>query len=79
MQISIKELKEYCRYKSIILVGNGKEVTDCSNGDLIDSYDLVVRMNHGYVRQGYEKNMGIKTDIWALAYNRQNEQIEEYK
>jgi hypothetical protein len=49
--------------KNILLVGNGPSVKDQELGELIDSYDRVVRFNW-YHTEGYEKYVGAKTDIW---------------
>lgn len=51
--------------KKVIIVGNGKGVLNKPNGDIIDSYDIVVRLNH-YRTKSYEKYVGTKTDCWAL-------------
>jgi len=45
-----------------IVVGNG--ITE-NLGDKIDEFDTVIRCNH-YVIKGYEKDVGTKTDIWAI-------------
>lgn len=47
---------------SVILVGNGTSVLDNDNGELIDSFDTVVRFN-SYKISGYEINVGTRTDI----------------
>ena len=48
---------------SCILVGNGTSLLDKEQGDLIDSYDTVVRFNQCRI-SGYEKHTGRKTNIW---------------
>ena len=48
---------------NIILIGNGPSVKKREFGDLIDSYDTVVRFNWYHIK-GYEKNVGTKTDHW---------------
>ena len=47
----------------LVLVGNGPSVKDHEMGELIDSYDTVVRFNWYHI-DGYEKYVGTKTDIW---------------
>ena len=49
--------------KKIVLVGNGSSVLNCENGQLIDSFNTVVRFN-SYKIRSFECNIGIKTDIW---------------
>ncbi len=50
--------------KKIILVGNGTDAVSREAGEQIDSFDVVVRFNNFKI-EGYEKNVGTKTDIWA--------------
>ena len=47
----------------LILVGNGPSVKSHKMGELIDSYDTVVRFNWYHI-DGYEEYVGTKTDIW---------------
>lgn len=46
----------------IIIVGNGSSLLDKQNGELINSFENVVRFNR-YAIEGFEKNVGTKTDI----------------
>ena len=48
----------------ICIVGNGAGVLTNQNGKFIDSCDLVVRMKN-FVLEGFEKNVGSKTDIYS--------------
>ena len=47
----------------ILLVGNGSSVLDEPLGDLVDSFDHVVRFN-SFKTKGLEEWTGIKTDTW---------------
>jgi len=49
---------------SVIIVGNSPSVLSEEYGSVIDSYDIVIRVNK-CVTRGYEKFIGKKTDIWA--------------
>jgi len=49
--------------EKILLVGNGPSVERYELGDVIDSYDYVVRFNWYHIK-GFEKNVGTKTDVW---------------
>lgn len=51
----------------VILVGNGISSGKYEYGDLIDSYDTVVRFNW-YQTKGREKYVGSKTDIWFTSF-----------
>jgi SAM-dependent methyltransferase len=48
----------------IILVGNGPSILEHEYGQLIDSYDVVVRFNW-YHTKGFEKHTGVKTNVWV--------------
>ena len=50
---------------SVILVGNGESLLGSNMGEKIDSYDTVVRFD-GLNIEGYEKDVGTKTDILVL-------------
>lgn len=50
---------------SVLLVGNGPSATSWQAGQLIDSFDLVVRFNRFNVK-GYEQWVGNKTDVWVI-------------
>lgn len=51
---------------STIVVGNGGSLLDREMGNLIDSYDTVVRINRCKT-DGFEKHVGSKTDIWVVS------------
>ena len=65
---SLEEIKEFCKGKSIIIVGNSSRLLNERHGKLIDSYDIVVRINKGYFhRQNfYSDKIGNKTTILSL-------------
>ena len=48
----------------VIIVGNGTSVLNKKHDKLIDGHDIVIRLG-GYVTEGYEEFVGIKTDIWS--------------
>jgi len=48
----------------VILVGNGPSLLSSGLGSLIDSYDVVVRMNN-FRTSGFESDVGSKTDVWV--------------
>lgn len=48
-----------------ILIGNGPSVKDHDWGDLIDSFETVIRINN-FPFTGFETQAGTRCDIWAL-------------
>jgi len=56
--------------ESVVLVGNGPSATAKLDGDLIDSFGCVVRFNL-FEREGYERFVGLRTDIWVINGNAQ--------
>ena len=62
--ITLMDIKNYVKGKRIILVGNSDLLIKTDNSGIIDSYDVVVRMNHAVP----QKNIGNKTDIWLCSF-----------
>jgi hypothetical protein len=58
------ELKEYCKGKRVLLVGNAASLFNHQHGDLIDSYDVVVRFGKGLPNISHSAHLGKKTDVW---------------
>jgi hypothetical protein len=59
-----EELKQYCEGKRVLLVGNAASLFNHEYGELIDSYDVVVRFGKGIPFHRYKKHLGSKTDVW---------------
>lgn len=53
---------------SVVLVGNGASLRGSGLGPVIDSHDVVVRMNNFRI-YGYENDVGTKRTIHFRAYN----------
>jgi hypothetical protein len=58
-------MKEWFDQKSVAVVGNAKSIFDNSYGSLIDSHDIVCRINQGAVIVN-EESQGKKIDIFVL-------------
>lgn len=65
-----KTLQELTVGKRIILVGNSVEILQHEKGDLIDSYDTVVRFGRGAPVPEFYKAIGSRTDIWVTGFLR---------
>jgi len=61
--VPLEELKKYCEGKKIIIVGNSSRILNDNYKKLIDNYEIVVRINKGYLhRQNlYSDKIGSKT------------------
>ena len=51
--------------RSFAIVGNAPTILDYENGDLIDSYDVVVRFNRA-TTEGLEAKIGGRTDVLVV-------------
>ena len=61
--INIYEQKQRSN-KKVIIVGNSRSILLHEFGEIIDSYDIVIRVNR-CVTKGFEKHVGKKIDIWS--------------
>ena len=53
--------------KSIAVVGNAGNLLDQQDGSIIDSYDIVIRLNSFIINNQLYNHTGKKTDIWCNA------------
>ena len=61
------EILDFCKDKKIIIVGNSSRLLNHNYGSLIDSYDIVVRINRGYQESNlYSDMIGNKTTILSV-------------
>lgn len=52
----------FASIRSMAIVGNSQSILNWDNGELIDSYDMVVRFNQART-QGLEQKVGSRTDV----------------
>ena len=66
--------------KKVIIVGNSPSILSEEYGSLIDSYDIVIRLNK-CTTKGFEKYIGSKTDIWATTHQKYHNKFvpDDYK
>lgn len=62
---NIPEVKEFIKDKRVAIVGNASSIFDKQNGALIDSFDVVIRFNKGFITK--PESQGTKVDIHMLA------------
>lgn len=65
---TLRDLQNYCRGKSIIIVGNSSRLLNGRYRDLIDRYEVVVRINRGYQNDSefYAAHIGSRTNILSI-------------
>ena len=73
----IAEIKKYISGKTVAIVGNAKSIFDKDNGKAIDSHEVIIRFNRGFVTQ--PKAQGSKTDILLLACELNLDEKASYK
>ena len=65
--IELVELQYYMKDKTIALIGNGNRILEAANGKLIDSHDIVIRINGGVpIQQNLSDFIGTRNDIWSV-------------
>jgi len=69
-----EQIKDYCKDKKIIIVGNSSRILQGNYGRLIDGYQIIVRLNRGYQRGNnlYREFLGSKTHILSLGVKGHN-------
>lgn len=62
---TIEDIREFFRDKRVIIVGNSVEMMTQNNAELIDSYDIVIRLGRGIkTTKQDEIAVGKKVDVW---------------
>lgn len=61
------KFKNYCKDKSVLIVGNSLTLLGEKYGSLIDSYDVVVRIGKGIPYVELSSFLGSKTDCWVFS------------
>ena len=65
------DIENYIKGKTVAIVGNASSILGSESGIFIDSHQVVIRMNFGYVwnphknRHVNARDLGIKTDVVA--------------
>lgn len=61
------KLRNYCKDKSVLIVGNSLSLFGQEYGSLIDSYDVVIRIGKGVPFVELRPFLGSKTDCWVFS------------
>ena len=64
----MKKLSELLKHKKCAVISNSPLLLEKNYGELIDRYDVVIRCNRTQIN-GYEKNVGTKTDIRIINFH----------
>lgn len=68
--------KEFLKGKSVVLVGPAATLKGQGYGSLIDSHDIVVRINHAWpLPQGMAEDIGTRIDVLYHNLNPRNQRI----
>lgn len=63
-QKTIKKYKQFLKGKRVALVGPSNSTKNTRQHDLIESYDIVVRLNDGFILpEKFPEDLGVRTDI----------------
>ncbi len=73
ISMTLEEFNEYIKGKNIIILGNALGALDKYLGEMIDSYDIVLRFGKGIPSKSIYKNIGQRTDIWVTGELRMHE------
>ena len=65
--IGTEFLRNLVKNKTVAIVGNAKSIFDKKNGKEIDSHDIIIRFNRGFITK--PESQGRRTDILILAVN----------
>lgn len=65
--IMLREIPSMVAAHKVAVVGNGGNILDAEEGELIDSYDVVIRMNTFDISDKFAKHTGKKTTLWSNA------------
>ena len=69
---------KFLKNKKIVLVGPSPDMINNNKGELIDSYDIVVRINKGFIIfKELEKDIGRRTDILYSSLNNKTPEFIE--
>lgn len=82
MFVPIEEIKEFFRDKKVLIVGNSVEMMTQRNAELIDSYEVVIRLGRGIKTMPEDEiAVGNKVDVWISGLFRisllQEEPVQE--
>lgn len=73
---NLLEIKEFIKDKRVAIVGNSENLFNSEYGELIDSFDIVIRFNYGFIVQPISQ--GTRTDIVMMATELTQEQRDSY-
>lgn len=73
---TITEIGEYIRGKSVAIVGNAKSLFKHRYGKKIDTHEVVIRFNRGFIHK--KISQGSKTTVLLLACEPTPEEISSY-
>lgn len=73
---NLTEVKDFIKGKRVAIVGNAESIFSKNNGEKIDSFDVVIRFNKGFIT--IPKSQGTKTNILIMACELTEKERESY-
>src|ERR1022692_4155870 len=66
MNVDLNKIQDYCSNKTIAVIGNSNNLLKTNYSKVINSCDVIVRMNHGptFISK-YSNHIGSLTDIYV--------------
>jgi hypothetical protein len=69
--LNITQIQDYCRNKSVAIIGNSDNIIGKYYGPEIDSHDIVVRINYApRFFRSYKQDSGTKFDVFIAGISR---------
>lgn len=74
--LSFVELQSFLSGKSVAIIGNANSIFNDALGAEIDTHDVVIRINYGYIKDPVAQ--GSKTTIWAGSVALNEREVQEH-
>ena len=73
---NLEEIKDFIRGKRVAIVGNASSIFDKQDGELIDTFDVIIRFTFGFI--SVPSSQGSRTDITVLANELTKAEMDSY-
>lgn len=73
---NLEEIKDFISGKRVAIVGNASSIFDKQDGELIDTFDIIIRFTFGFI--SVPSSQGSRTDITILANELTKAEMDSY-